>query len=152
MKSTENPKFDVLNAISVMSKKLANSKLKVKRTQEFTKAEEQLNAYFDTTSGGTWMLCAMISYYFDHNGEVCNFNDLSVFFGCPVMNTIAYKKDIDKLLKIRYIRNTRTAIDDEIGLQNQFEISSELLRAVLSNKKIKLPENEADKKKHFNDD
>ena len=61
MEKNENPKFDVLNAISVLTKKLAKSKLKIKRTQEFTKAKEHLNVYFGTTSDETWMLCAMIS-------------------------------------------------------------------------------------------
>ncbi len=150
MKNTENPKFDVLNAISILSKKLAKSELKVKRTQEFTKAEERLNAYFGTTSGGTWMLCAMISYYFDNNGSNCNFNALSEFFGCPVMSTLTYKKDLDKLLKMRYIRNMQTAVDDEIGLQNQFDISPELLRAILHNEKIILTKTSANKKSLLN--
>ncbi|MBR4824035.1 MAG: ATP-binding protein [Spirochaetaceae bacterium] len=150
MKNNENPKFDVLNAISVLTKKLANSKLKVKRTQEFTKAEEHLNEYFGTTSGGTWMLCAMISYYFDNRGDVCNFNNLANFFYCPVMSTMAYKKDIETLLTKKYIRNTRTAIDDEIGLQNEFEISNELLNAVLHNKKIIITKNEAAEKNLLN--
>ena len=150
MKNNENPKFDVLNAISVLTKKLAKSKLKIKRTQEFTKAEEHLNAYFGTSSGGTWMLCAMISYYFDHSGDVCNFNNLAEFFDCPVMSTMAYKKDIETLLTKKYIRNTRTAIDDEIGLQNQFEISNDLLNAVLHNKKIIIAKTEDNEKNLLN--
>ncbi|MBR4825154.1 MAG: ATP-binding protein [Spirochaetaceae bacterium] len=146
MKKNENPNFDVLNAISVLAKKLAKSKLKIKRTQEFTKAEEHLNAYFGTTSDATWMLCAMISYYFDHNGNECSFNSLSEFFDCPVMSTMAYKKDIENLLAKRYIRNTRAAIDDEIDLKNEFKISQELLREVLHNERIVISKNEADNK------
>ena len=150
MKNNENPKFDVLNSISVLTKKLAKSKLKIKRTQEFTKAEEHLNAYFGTTSGGTWMLCAMISYYFDNSGDVCNFNNLADFFDCPVMSIMSYKKDVENLLAKKYIRNIRTAIDDEIGLQNQFEISKELLKAVLHNEIIVLTKNEANERNLMN--
>ena len=146
MEKNENPKFDVLNAISVLTKKLAKSKLKIKRTQEFTKAKEHLNVYFGTTSDETWMLCAMISYYFDNSGDVCNFNNLANFFDCPVMSTMAYKKDIENLLAKKYIRKRETVIDNEIGLRNQFEISKELLNAVLHNKKIVLTKNEADEK------
>lgn len=72
--------FDVLKAISVLAKKLEKSHLKIKRTNEFNNAEEKLNKYFDTTSSGTWMLCGILSYYFEHHGSTCNFNDLSDFF------------------------------------------------------------------------
>lgn len=80
MTNKENTDIKVLDSISIITKKLANSKLKIKRTREFLKAEEQLNMYFKTTSGGTWMLCGIISYYFNHMGMPCNFNDLSEFF------------------------------------------------------------------------
>ncbi len=150
MKKNENPKFDVLNAISVLAKKLEDSKLKIKRTKTFTDAENHLNSYFGTTSGGTWMLCAMISYYFDNNGRTCNFNDLSEFFDCPVMSTIAYKKDVETLLAKRYIHNTKATVVDEIGLRNEFEISNELLRAVLHNKKIIISKTKADEESLLN--
>ena len=62
------------------------------------------------------------------------------------MSTMAYKKDIENLLAKKYIRKRETVIDNEIGLRNQFEISKELLNAVLHNKKIVLTKNEADEK------
>ena len=97
MKNNENPKFDVLNAISILSQKLAKSKLKVKRTQEFTKAEDNLNAYFGTTSGGTWMLCAMISYYFDNEGDVLLYAYTDYLGNCGMMS-----KDLQKLTPAIY--------------------------------------------------
>ena len=105
MTNKENPNFDVLNAISILAKKLEKSHLKIKRTNEFNNAEEKLNKYFDTTSGGTWMLCGILSFYFEHHGSTCNFNDLADFFDCPVMSTIAFKKDIENLLAKRFITN-----------------------------------------------
>ncbi|MCQ2604640.1 MAG: hypothetical protein MJ215_06360 [Spirochaetia bacterium] len=72
--------FNVLESISVITKKLAGSKLKIRQTQEFLKAEENLNKYFRTTTYGTWILCGIISYYFDNNGEECNFTFISFHF------------------------------------------------------------------------
>lgn len=128
--------FKVLDSISVIAKKLAGSNLKIKRTQEFLKAEEQLNNYFETTSNGTWMMCGIISYYFENNGSTCSFNDLSTFFGAPVMSVIAYKDDIKVLLDKGYISNTIGLDEKEIGLKNEFEVSTELLHCIFHNKKI----------------
>lgn len=133
--------FKVLDAISIVSKKLAKSKLQIKRTQAFTKAEEQLNSYFDTTSGGTWMLCGIISYYFDNHGENCSFNNLAHFFDVTVMNVIAYNEAVNSLLSKGYIRNTSGLDEKEIGLRNAFELSTELLHCILHNEKITVIQN-----------
>ena len=135
MANNDNPNFDVLNAISILAKKLEKSKLKIRKTQQFISAEEKLNLYFNTTSRGTWVLCAMMSYYFENGGATCNFNNLADFFDCPVMSVIAYKKDVENLLSKKYIKNTRS-ISDEIELSNEFEISKALLQSVINNKKI----------------
>lgn len=134
-------RFKVLDAISIVSKKLAKSKLQIRRTQAFTKAEEQLDSYFDTTSGGTWMLCGIISYYFDNHGEKCSFNDLADFFDVTVMNVIAYNEAVNSLLSKGYIRNTSGLDEKEIGLRNAFELSTELLHCILHNKKITVIQN-----------
>ena len=135
MANNDNPNFDVLNAISILAKKLEKSKLKIRKTQQFITAEEKLNLYFDTTARGTWILCAMMSYYFENGGAACNFNNLADFFDCPVMTIIAYKNDVENLLSKKYIKNTRS-IYDEIELSNEFAISKALLKAVINNKKI----------------
>ena len=136
MKTYKKPNFDVLKAISVLAKKLEKSHLKIKRTNEFNNAEEKLNQYFNTTSGGTWMLCGILSFYFEHHGSTCNFNDLADFFECPVMSVIAFKKDVEDLLTKRYIINTKSLIEDEVEIQNEFDISKSLIRAVIHNEKI----------------
>lgn len=136
MENLQKPNFDVLKAISVLAKKLQKSHLKVKRTNEFNNAEEKLNKYFDTSSGGTWMLCGILSYYFEHHESTCNFNDLSDFFDCPVMSVIAYKKDIENLLAKRFIPNTKSLVEDEVEIHNEFDISKNLIRAVIHNERI----------------
>jgi len=136
MAKNENPNFDVLNAISILAKKLEKSKLRIRKTKQFISAEEKLNLYFDTTSRGTWVLCAMMSYYFDNSGSTCNFNNLADFFDCPVLSVIAYKKDVENLLSKKYIKNTKSVDEDEIELSNEFEISRALLQSVINNKNI----------------
>ena len=42
MENFQKPNFDVLKAISVLTKKLEKSHLKIKRTNEFNNAEEKL--------------------------------------------------------------------------------------------------------------
>lgn len=136
MENLKKINFDVLKAIAVLAKKLEKSHLKIKRTKEFNAAEEKLNKYFDTTSGGTWMLCGILSFYFEHHGSACNFTDLADFFECPVMGIIAFKKDVEDLLAKKYIINTKSLIDDEVEIHNEFDISKNLIRSVIHNEKI----------------
>ena len=137
--------FKVLASISVLTKKLAKSELKIRRTQEFTKAEEQLGKYFGTSSRSTWMLCGIISYYFDNHGCACNFNNLSSFFGCTVMSVIAYKEDIEDLLAKGYIRNDEAVDETTIELKNEFALSTELLECILHNRKISISKKKDDR-------
>lgn len=144
MADKDNAGFNVLDAISVLTKKLAESDFKFRRTQEFTKAEERLGKYFGTSSGGTWMLCGIISYYFDNHGRTCNFNDLSSFFGCTVMSVIAYKGDIEDLLAKGYIRNNEAVDETKVEVKNEFELSTELLECILHNRKISVSKKKND--------
>lgn len=136
MANKDSINFNVLDSISVIANKLADSRLRIRRTQEFSKAQERLDSYFKTTSDATWMLCGIISYYFDNNGHACNFNELSDFFCVPVMKVLSYKSDIESLLKKGYITNTMGLDSNEVGLQNSFELSRDLLHCIISNKKI----------------
>ncbi len=136
--------FKVLDAISVVSKKLSGSELKIKRTKEFTQAEEKLVSYFGITSGGVWMLCAIISHYFDNGGDNSNFNDISSFFDCPVMSVVSYNDDIEKLLAKGYIRNKYGLDEKEIDLRNEFELSPELIDCILHDKKLALSKKKED--------
>lgn len=138
MTKNDTVDFNVLNAISVIARKLAGSNLKIRRTQEFLKAEEQLNKYFETTSNGTWMMCGMISYYFEHGGYASNFNTLSAFFDTNIMSVISFEEDVKLLLEKGYISNTIGLNEKEIGLKNEFKISTELLHCIFKNKKITL--------------
>ena len=146
MADKDNAGFNVLDAISVLTKKLAESDFKFRRTQAFTKAEERLDKYFGTSSGGTWMLCGIISYYFDNHGHTCNFNDLSSFFGCTVMSVIAYKEDMENLLARGYIRNDESVDETKIDLRNEFELSTELLECILHNRNITVSKKKDDGK------
>ncbi len=136
--------FKVLDAISAISKKLAGSELKIKRTKEFTQAEEKLASYFRITSGGVWILCAIISHYFDNGGDDSNFNDISSFFDCPVMSVVSYNDDIEKLLAKGYIRNKYGLDEKEIDLRNEFELSPELIDCILHDKKLALSKKKKD--------
>lgn len=136
MAKKENVDFNVMEAISVLADNLKGSKLKIRRTQKFLKAEEQLNSYFAITSRGTWMLCGIIAYYFDHRGQNYSFNSLAHFFNVSVMTVAAYTDGVRELLKKRYIQNIESFDESEIGLSNEFKLSKELVSCILHNKKI----------------
>ena len=128
MESTESEKkqkinFNVIKAVAKVSGKLVSSCLKFKKTKEFSANIERLNAYFGTTDRETYILCSMISFYFDNNGSNCNFNDLSMFFNCPVMDVITFKSEVELLLKKDYIKNTAGTDSKKVSLKNEFELS-----------------------------
>ncbi|MBQ5448992.1 MAG: ATP-binding protein [Treponema sp.] len=138
MVNKDSVRFNVLEAISVVANKLSDSKLRIKKTQEFSKAQERLDSYFKTKSSATWILCGIISHYFDNESDGCNFNKLSNFFCVPVMKVVSYTSDIETLLKKGYITNTVGLDSEEVGIQNCFELSSEFLQSIISNKKISI--------------
>ncbi len=138
-------RFNVIAAVSTVAKKLEGSALHIRRTKEFSAAVERLCTYFGTNEQQTWMLCSFISWYFDHGGDSCNFNNLSDFFECNVMSVIVYKADIEVLLEKGYIFNAESVTGKEIGLQNEFVIAEELLEAVLQNRKVVITRDTAKK-------
>ena len=140
MKTKKESKFDVINAIGIVSEKLENSSFKVKESKKFEETVHSLNKYFGTTDYETWILCAMISYYFDNEGGSLDFNDLSHFFMAPVMKVMAYKKEIESLLAKCYIKNSKGVNSRTVNLKNDFELSESFLECVLHNRKIILDE------------
>lgn len=135
-------KFDVIKAISKIAAKLEDSKLKFRRTKEFSANIEKLNGYFGTTESQSWLLCAMISYYFDNGGCTVNFTNLAHFLDCPVMSIIVYQKDIEALLQKHYIKNAASIDAYKVELKNEFALNEELLNCILQNKEIELIEEE----------
>ena len=129
-------RFNVLSAVTTVAETLEDSKFKFKTNKEFDKAVERLDRYFGTSSSSTCILCSMISYYFDNQGEPCNVNDLARFFDCPVMTIINCKEDLEELLGKRYIRNLRGPDSRKVSIKNEFELSEALLNAILQNEKV----------------
>ena len=128
--------FNVLGTVGIVSDKLEDSKCKPRKTKEFTENVKNLKSYFGTTEHETWMLCAIISYYFENGGEESSFSRLARFFDCNVLTIHAYRKEIESLIKKRYIYNNTSIDGKSIGLKNRFSLSKELLECMTANKKI----------------
>ena len=142
---TKKIRFNVLSAVTTIASTLEDSRLKFKSTKVFNQAVERLDSYFGTSSPATCILCSMISYYFDNQGEPCNFNDLARFFDCPVMAVINCKDEIEELMGKKYISNLMGPDSCKVSTKNSFELSEPLLNAILQNEVI--PKNVEEKKK-----
>ena len=136
MKQSNNPKFNVLSTVGIVADKLKDSKCNPRNTKAFISAVEKLNAYFNTKEHETWMLCAILSNYYENSGESSSFTNLARFFGCTVLGLMNYRKDFEALLSKCYIRNTKNADESAVGIQNDFELSSELLSCMAANKTL----------------
>ena len=152
MENNGDPDFDVLREIFDFSDVLKEyhcdlGYLRPTLTEEALDMEEKVNAYFGTSCQETWMLCAMISYYFEKDEDVCSLKQLANYLESSVRTIIVYKTYIENLLKKRYIYNTESFIEDEIDLKNNFKVAPEVLRAVLHNKKIVLAKKENNQNK-----
>lgn len=132
--------FNVIDAIAKVSEELKDSKLKCKETKEFSANVKNLNGYFGTSGRETWMLCAMISHYFDNEGDSSNFNDMARFFDCPVMSVITFKDDVESLLARNFVKNKADIDVAKVGLKNEFELSRDVLNCILQNVPIEIPE------------
>ena len=140
---TKKIRFNVLSAVTTVASTLEDSKFNIKSNKAFDLAVKRLDRYFGVSSPATCILCSMISYYFDSQGETCDFNDLARFFDCSVMMLISCKDDVEELLKKGYISNIRGVDSRKIALKNEFMLSESLLNFILRNEKISIevPEN-----------
>ena len=135
---TKKIRFNVLSAVTTVASTLEDSKFKIKDNKAFNQAVKHLDSYFGTSSRATCILCSMISYYFDNQGETCDFNDLARFFDCSVMALISCKDDVEELMKKGYISNIRGTYSRRVSLKNEFLLSESLLTSILRNEKISI--------------
>lgn len=138
-------RFNVLSAVTTIASALQYSKFKFKVTKTFNQAVERLDRYFGTSGMATCILCSIISYYFDNQGETCSFNDLARFFNCPVMAIINCKKELEELMEKKYISNLMGPDSQKVSLKNDFALSEPLLNAILQNESV--PETFGEEKK-----
>lgn len=130
--------FNVMDTIGKVADKLKNSKCKPRKTKEFLANVERLCSYFATTEHETWMLCAIISYYYENHGGHSSFTNLAEFFGFSVLSVHAYRKEIESLIGKSFIHNDMSIGGKNICLKNKFVLSTELLECLLANRKIVL--------------
>ena len=135
---TKKIRFNVLSAVTTVASTLEDSKFKIKDNKTFNHAVKHLDSYFGTSSRATCILCSMISYYFDNQGETCDFNDLARFFDCSVMALISCKDDVEELMKKGYISNIRGTYSRRVSLKNEFLLSESFLTSILRNEKISM--------------
>ena len=128
--------FNVIKAIAKVSEKLKDSKLKIKKSEEFTESVEKLNEYFGITEQQTWMLCAIISYCFDDDEDNCTLRDLARFFDCSVTSIMVYQDDFIALLNKHYIINNTGLNKHNIGTNNHFEVNADLMNCIMGNKPV----------------
>ncbi len=128
--------FNVIKAIAKVSEKLKDSKLKVKKSEEFTESVEKLNEYFGITEQQTWMLCAIISYCFDDDEDNCTLRDLARFIRCSVTSIMVYQDDFNTLLNKHYIINNTGLNKHNIGTNNHFEVNADLMNCIMGNKPV----------------
>ena len=136
MKEGEKIRFNVLSTVGIVADKLKDSKCKPRNTKAFVSAVEKLNTYFNTKEHETWMLCAILSYYYENNGDSCSINNLATFFDCTVLGLLNYRKDFEALLSKHYIRNIKNADESAMGTNNDFELSAELLSCLADNRTL----------------
>ena len=135
---TKKIRFNVLSAVTTVASTLEDSKFKIKDNKTFNQAVKHLDSYFGTSSRATCILCSMISYYFDNQGESCDFRDLARFFDCSVMALISCKDEVEELMKKGYVSNIRGTYSRRVSLKNEFLLSESLLTSILRNEKISM--------------
>ena len=127
--------MNVMETIAAVTDKLEDSCFKIEESDEFSKAVEYLNEYFDTDERTTWMLCAMLALQLENEDGSFMFRGLARFFDCSMVKVLTYKPEIESLLAKRYIYNSDDPEYLEIDLNDSFKCSDDLLNALFHNEK-----------------
>ncbi len=131
-------KMSIIESVGLVAEKLKDSKLKVKKTKAFSETVEKLNEYFGTTDRQTWLLCAMLSLYFENKKQACRFRILANFFDCSVLTTLSWMGDIETIISKYYMYNVLDPSGSngyKIDSDSIFQFSEDFLNCVLQNEK-----------------
>lgn len=91
-------RWSVAKHIDIVAKALRNSKLKISKTQQYSKAMERLNGYFKATDIQTWILSLSLYINFGCENDNPSFNKFTQWVSCSPMEIITWKKEINSLI------------------------------------------------------
>ena len=93
----KNQDWNILESIEAVRNAAEKNQLSVVKTNDVEKALTNLNEYFNTTETQTIILCAAIGYYFEENGDPCEYKNLAHFFDVSIMQLLLHNKDFLEL-------------------------------------------------------
>ena len=89
-------KWSISKAMSCVYQALDDSRLKVKKTKQYTTAMENLKELYNLTQIQIWLLCIICERYFE-DCDSTSMKNISRVIDLPVMSIINWKQERDKL-------------------------------------------------------
>ncbi len=133
-KEPKKIKWNVANAIEVISSALRNSKFNIKKTQKYEEAMERLKGYFGVNESEVQLLSMIICHYFGSNGSSYGLQYVASDIDCSPMKVVGWSASIANLVEKGYL-----VYDDDwsTNLNNpDFNASQDLISAVIMNSEI----------------
>ncbi|MCR5400498.1 MAG: ATP-binding protein [Treponema sp.] len=133
-KEPKKIRWNVADAIEVVSTSLRNSKMNIKKTQKYQEAMNRLQSYFSTDEAGVQLLSMIICHYFGSSGSSYGLQYIASDIDCSPMKVVSWKKYIPDFVEQGYL------VVDDNWLTNtnnpDFNASNDLISAVVNNCEI----------------
>lgn len=132
-------RWNVANAIEVVSSALKDSGYNVKKTQKYTQALSHLTEYFQSSEGEAQLLCMVIWHFFGSNGSSYALQYIASDINCNPMKIIAWNGYVISLIERGYL----VYVDDWLTNYNNldFNVSLDVLEGVIKNCEIRIGRN-----------
>ena len=98
-------RWNISKAMSCVYQTINNSKLKIKKTNAYSTAMENLKALYNLNQIQVWILCLACERYFERDDSI-SLKNISGELGVPVMSIICWKKDIEGLVASRFLEHS----------------------------------------------
>ena len=138
----KNQDWNILESIEAVRNAAEKNQLSVVKTKDVEKALTNLNEYFNTTETQTIILCAAIGYYFEENGDPCEYKNLARFFDVSIMQLLLHNKDFlelkNKALIVKPEEKSRLSRIRRIRGSNDmsFSINENVIHSILANQEL----------------
>ena len=133
-KEPKKIRWNVADAIEVISSSLKNSKMTIRKTQKYQEAMKRLESYFNTDEAGVQLLSMIVCHFFGSSGSSYGLQYIASDIDCSPMKVVTWKKYISDFVEKGYL-----VLDDSWNSNPNnpdFNASNDLISAIVNNCEI----------------
>ena len=97
-------RWNISKAMACVYQALNDSRLKIKKTKQYTSAMENLKALYKLNQTQVWLLCIICERYFEDDDST-SMKNIAYTIAVPVMTIMSWNKERDKLEEMGFLEH-----------------------------------------------